>query len=179
MSKSRNKAPTNMDTLFDVPYEETALSTLPRDLQAELICGCGFFGVRNSDVVVNLPKEDLSPSTAVDGPSVSLEERARNLIEANFELSNRNMAEGRVKQDNTAYGPPVIRYNTAALSAKKYFQKAFGVDELIASGMSRDDALKMAADAWLDYDNAIGGTGSIAKKRVKLTEIQKKILHSL
>ncbi len=180
MSKSRNHAPTNMDSLFDVvPYEETPLSTLPKDVQAEIICGCGFFGVRDSGVIIDQFETDSTPLINKDGPSVSLKKRAQYLIDSNFEISNRNMAEGRAKQDNKKYGEPMQRYNGANLAAKKYFEKAFGVDELVASGMSRDDALKMADEAWLDYDKANGGTGLIAKKRVKVTKIQQKILNSL
>ena len=50
MNKTRNVAPTNMDSLFDAaPYEKTPLSKLPIDMQAEIICGCGFYGLQAAD----------------------------------------------------------------------------------------------------------------------------------
>jgi hypothetical protein len=177
MRKTRNSAPTNMDSLFDVlPYQETALSTLPKDVQAEIICGCGFIGVRESGVIIDQVETDSTSLDTKDGPSVSLKKRAHYLIDSIFEISNRNMAEGREKKDNKKYGDPTKRYNEADLAAKKYFEKAFGVDELIAGGMSRNYALTMADEAWRDYNKQLGGTGTIAKQRGKFNKIQKNIL---
>ncbi len=177
MRKTRNVAPTNMDSLFDAaPYEKTPLSKLPIDMQAEIICGCGFYGLQAADVDNNQTETEPTVLSFEDGPSVSLKKRAKNLISANYEISNRNMAEGRVKQDNFKYGEPMMRYNTANMAAKKHFEKAFGVDELVAGGMSRADAIAMSASAFKDYDKEIGGKGSEAKKRVKLNKVQQKIL---
>ena len=177
MSKSRNKAPTNMESLFDAaPYEQTPLSKLPLDVQAEIICGCGFYGLRAANVDNGQTETEAIALSFEDGPSVSLKKRAKNLISANFEISNRNMAEGRVKQDNRKYGEPMMRYNTANMAAKKHFEKAFGVDELVANGMARLDAIAMSESAFKDYDKTIGGKGVDAKKRVKLNKVQQKIL---
>jgi len=177
MNKARNLAPTNMDSLFDAaPYEKTPLSKLPIDMQAEIICGCGFYGLQAADVDNSKTEAEPAALSFEDGPSVSLKKRAKNLISANFEISNRNMAEGRVKQDNKKYGEPMMRYNTANMAAKKHFEKAFGVDELVASGMSRLDAIAMSASAFEDYDKTIGGKGVDAKKRKKLNKVQQKIL---
>ena len=177
MNKARKLAPTNMDSLFDAdPYEKTPLSKLPIAMQAEIICGCGFYGLQAADVDNSKTEAEPAALSFEDGPSVSLKKRAKNLISANFEISNRNMAEGRVKQDNKKYGEPMMRYNTANMAAKKHFEKAFGVDELVASGMSRLDAIAMSASAFEDYDKTIGGKGVDAKKRKKLNKVQQKIL---
>jgi len=180
MNKTRNVAPTNMDSLFDAaPYEKTPLSELPIGMQAQIICGCGFLVLNAAAVDNGQTETETAALSFEDGPSVSLKKRARNLINANFEISNRNKAGGRAKQNNTTYGDPVKRYKEADQAAKLYFEKAFGMDELIVSGMSTVDAQTMADEAWSDYNKKIGGTGPIADERKELTEAQQKIIENL
>ena len=186
MSKAKNIRPTNMDSLFDaVPLESAPLSKLPAEVQADIVCGCGFYGLKDTvELAGNIAETETKPAASgviayEDGPSVSLKDRANALINANDELSNRNMAEGRVAMRDYRYGDPGIRLRDAHNSARENFKIAFGFDELIASGMPKTEVVAMFEHEFKEYEKVLGGKGANAKKRAKSSKLQQKILESL
>jgi hypothetical protein len=178
MRKTRNRAPTNIEPMFDIaPYVSTPLHELPVAEQAEMICGCGFYGLKAAGI--SLEQVNDEPVLATEGVSVSLKKRAEAFTGVNKNFTHRNQAGGRSTQSSFDYSESIKRQNGAHQEAWQNFLLAFGFDELVKGGMSREDALNLAKSQFADYDRRLGGTGNVAKKRSKFSEVQNNILNNL
>jgi hypothetical protein len=178
MRKTRNSAPTNIEPMFDIaPYVSTPLHELPVAEQAEMICGCGFYGLKAAGV--SLEQVTDEPVQVTEGVSVSLKKRAEAFIKTNKNITHRNRATGRSTQSRFDYNESIKRQNGAHQEAWQDFLVAFGFDEMVKGGMSRADAINLGKSEFADYDRRLGGTGNVAEKRSKFTEVQNNILNNL